>query len=107
MKKLVFLMIMCFALISTTINAQSGWQQGNYYQYQGSIFWEPCSAVYPKFNNFGQRIGYFQCRRTTVWHQEWRQGYIYIWGPYGWETRWQQGNFWYFTWRTDEVLIGY
>ena len=100
-------MILCFAVSST--NAQSGWQQGNYYQYQGSVFWQPCSQIYPKFNNFGQGIGFYQCREVTVWHQEWRQGYIYLWNANTgqWYTEWKQGTFWYFTWNRQEVFVGY
>ena len=105
MKKLLFLLLL-IATINTT-QAQSGWQQGEFYQYRGSVFSEPCSQPYPKHNAYGYYEGIFQCIRTTVWRQEWRQGYIYLWNfnTGQWYSEWRQGTFWYYTWRNDERFV--
>lgn len=107
MKKLLFVLVL--TVMVNLAHAQSNWSQGNFYQYRGQIFNELCSNLYPKYNGYGQYVGTFQCIRTSVWHQEWRQGYIYLWNPSTgqWYTEWKQGSFWYFTWQNQEKWLGY
>lgn len=105
MKKLLFLLLL-IGIINTT-QAQAGLQADRIYKVQGSIFSEACSQPYAKYNYYGNYIGTFQCIRTTVWHQKWTQGYIYMWNTYTgqWYSQWDQGTFWYYTWRTEERFI--
>ena len=105
MKKLLFVLV--WALTVNLAQAQSEWSPGFNYQYRGDIITEACSVPYPKYNGYGQYIGTYQCFRTTVWHQEWRQGYVHLWNANTgqWYGEWRRGTFWYYTWNTYERRV--
>jgi hypothetical protein len=94
-KKLLLTTTILLSITLTTLS-QSSWQSGQYYAYKGQTFTE-WRWVNVGWDGWGNPITRKQCRQS-YWHQEWRQGYVYIWGPNGWYSEWRQGNFWYFTW---------
>lgn len=81
--------------------AQNGWSVGRYYAYKGGsdVVCGPVQTIY-KSNGYTQWTeGWQTCKRRN-WHQEYRSGYVYYWGPNGWYSQYKEGYFWYFTWYT-------
>lgn len=109
MKRLFFLITIVAFLATIEAHSQNGWQTGRYYAYKGEV-WTTCGYPYPKYNydGWGNRyyIGTYKTCKTTVWHKEWRAGYVYYWDAFlgKWYYQWEEGYFWYYTWNVYEVF---
>ncbi len=77
-------------------SAQSGWNTGQWYQYQGQS-WTDWKDVFVGYDGWGMPIYRRQCR-NTVWYSEYYSGYTYVWGPNGWYTQWYSGYAWKCYW---------
>ncbi len=87
---------MLFFLIVNSSYAQSGWNTGNYYAYQGNSTTETYfQNEFDYYCNCTVTVRY--CRQLT-WYQEYRSGYVNLWGPNGWYSEYQEGYAWYCTW---------
>lgn len=93
----VIILFFLFSILTFKSHAQNGWVQGNWYVNQGAediicgdyfYVWNP----YYRYNETWQK-----CTKRR-WYQEYRSGYIYLWGPYGWYQEWREGYFWSFNW---------
>lgn len=94
--KKALLSIVLFLGLTFTSFSQSGWQSGYYYAYQGEN-WTEWRIVTVGYDYYGNPINQKQCRQT-FWYKEYREGYVYYWGPNGWYKEWKSGYFWYYTW---------
>ena len=90
---------MIFLTNVSLASAQSNWQEGRYYQYQGGSD-ITCGNTFVYTNTDGWNYwneGWQYCRKR-VWHKEYRSGYVYLWSQEGWYREWKEGYFWYFNW---------
>jgi hypothetical protein len=94
--KKCLLSLILFLFISVGSFAQSGWISGNYYAYQGKT-WTDYTYVTVGYDYYGNPINQKRCRQTT-WYQEYREGYVSVWGPNGWYSEWKSGYYWYYKW---------
>jgi len=95
LKKFLLPLLFTICFVGNTI-AQSGWQTGNWYQYQGQT-WTEWQDVFVGYDFFGNAMYQRMCRNTT-WYKEYRSGYVYLWGPSGWYTQWYEGYAWSCYW---------
>ncbi len=107
MKRILFLLLVTLSV--SQASAQSGWSSGNYYAYKGNVIKDNCSYGTARYDFYGRYLGTYQTCRVTVWYQEWREGYIYLWNSYTgqWYTEWRSGTFWYFKWQYQDFYMGY
>ncbi len=98
MKLLKKIMLTIALLLGLTIGAyaQSGWNTGEWYQYQGET-WTEWQTVITGYDFFGNPLYSRKCRQTT-WYSESYSGYVYVWGPNGWYTQWYSGYAWKCYW---------
>lgn len=99
-KNLLITLVLFFSVIIGA-DAQSGWNEGYYYAYQGGSD-VSCGSVYTITNGNGftwWTEGWQSCQQRE-WYQEYKSGYIYLWNSSTgqWYTEWREGYFWYFTW---------
>ncbi|WP_159802121.1 hypothetical protein [Flavobacterium sp. MK4S-17] len=106
MKNLNYLITMIVMLFTINSFCQSGWQSGNYYYERGSseIICGNAYSVY-RTNGINYWYEWWKDCQQRMWHQQYYSGYIYLWGSQGWYTQWQEGYFWYFTWRNFSTRI--
>lgn len=77
-------------------SAQSNWQTGRWYQYQGQS-WTQWQNVIVGYDNWGNAIVRRKCRQT-IWYSEQYSGYVYVWGPNGWYRENYSGYAWKCYW---------
>lgn len=90
-KRFLLCLVLAF-VVPVYAGAQSGWQSGEYYQYQGQWVKEysPNVEYYP-----GYYVRYY---RVLQWERQMYSGYIYVWNGYGWSTQWWSSWAWYCWW---------
>jgi hypothetical protein len=91
MKK--FLLSLVLSLVTLFSFAQSGWQAGQYYQYQGQRVKE-----YDNYYTYYFAGGYQKRYRILQWEQQQYSGYIYVWNGYSWYTQYTNSYAWYCYW---------
>jgi len=79
-KKVILPLFFTLFLFSNTFT-QSGWQTGNWYQYQGQS-WTEWQDVFVGYDFFGYPMYQRMCRNTT-WYKEYRTGYVNVWVQMG------------------------
>jgi hypothetical protein len=94
MKKFILALILSLSTLFTI--AQSGWQSGNYYMYQGQTT-EQCGSTYVLQDNWGYSYYYQDCR-ILRWETRQYSGYVYVWVNGYWTTQWYNGYTWYCYW---------
>ena len=97
--KLIFITTLLFVLSNNISYAQYGWQSNTYYVDKGTVNTEVMYTS--EINSYGYVYSVKWCR-TVVWHNQYRNGYVYEWinwnGIYQWRRRYMNGNYWYYTW---------
>lgn len=96
--KRLFITLTLSLLFTATTAAQSGWNSGSFYAYQGQSITETAfQNEYSPFCNCYVTVRY--CRQLN-WYQEYHSGYIYLWNynTGQWYTEWKEGYYWYCTW---------
>lgn len=91
MKK--FLSTIILSLVTLFSFTQSGWQSGQYYQYQGQRVKE-----YDNYYTYYFQGGYQKRYRILQWEQQQYSGYIYVWNGYSWYTQYSNSYAWYCFW---------
>ena len=111
MKKLIVILLFAIIFMAENSYSQTSWSSEKWYAYKGNV-WTECGNPYPKYSRpdqWGRQffLGYYKQCKTTVWHQEWREGYIYYWNAQQryWYKRYEKGTFWYYTWNIYEVRV--
>ena len=94
-KRILYILaaVITLSLFSPVSNAQSGWQAGQYYQYEGQRVteWDPYYFVRTP-------LGYERRYRILQWERQSHSGYIYVWNGWSWVTQWQNSYAWYWWW---------
>lgn len=89
------------AFSAFTVDAQSGWVEGRYYENRGSDS-VTCSAPYQVvegYNAWGQPYGrYYQACRRMVWTSWWGSRQGYRWSGYHWVSYWDTRTWWTYSW---------
>jgi hypothetical protein len=94
-KRILYILaaVITLSIFSPVSNAQSGWQAGQYYQYQGQIIKE-----YDPYYSVMTPLGIERRYRILQWERQSYSGYIYVWNGWGWVTQWQNSWAWYCWW---------
>lgn len=88
--------LLCVFLLFLTpnqVDAQWGWQSGQYYQYEGRWVKEYDQYYVRYFQN-----GYEKRYRILQWERRYCSGYVYVWNGFGWVYKWQNSWAWYCRW---------
>jgi hypothetical protein len=88
-----FLLTLLITLTTLFSFSQSGWQSGNYYQYQGQRVKE-----YDYYYQYNFQGGYQKRYRILQWEQQQYSGYIYVWTVNGWLAQYWNSYAWYCYW---------
>lgn len=106
MKKIFLIVVAVLLFIGVEVNAQNNWSAGNHYQYRGNV-WTECGLPYATTDNWGNYSGIYKTCKTSVWYQEWKEGYVYYWNSYTgrWYKEFYRGYSWYFKWNITYVFV--
>ena len=100
-KKLIYTFAAIFTLLlAEPTQAQSGWQAGQYYQYEGQRVteWDPYYLARTPF-------GFERRYRILQWERQYRSGYIQVWNGWSWVSQWQTSYAWYCWWSNWYYVI--
>ncbi len=93
-KKLIYTIAAIVTLfLAEPTQAQSGWQAGQYYQYEGQRTID-CDPFWVKATPFGIER---RCR-ILQWEKQYYTGNIQVWNGWQWVSQWQTTWAWYCWW---------
>jgi len=103
---LVIAIIMASFSYSTKLFGQSGFSEGEYYNYQYQISDVAVGYPYTKYNYYGVAVGIFQVWQRAVWHSGSGGHYVMIWNNYSWVNQWTSGSYYWYEWVNYERRVG-